>query len=210
MSNLYIFYHIYCCEHTEKIITSQINKIIYSGLYSTITTVHCFVTGEPKYVDACISFIKRYGKKFLISAIGYNDTTYERFTLEKIKMLIQPGDKFLYIHSKGVTKPDNKNVADWRDVMEYYLIAQHATCIKDLEYVDVVGIYYSTSISPHFSGNFWWSTANYFLKLPDCIGTNYSDPEMYLMKCSPTMKCYNSLGVNGYNQENPPILYIDQ
>ena len=175
-----------------------------------MNAIHCFVAGEPKYVDACISFIKRFGSKFMISGIGYNDTSYERFTLEKIKFFIKSGDKFLYIHSKGITHPNKTNVVDWRDVMEYYLIAKHDICIDDLNHKDVAGIYYTTSPSPHFSGNFWWSTADYFLKLPDSIGTNYLDPEMYLMKASPVIACYKPIGKCSYDYEYPPISYIDQ
>ena len=33
----------------------------------------------------------------------------------------------------------------------------------------------------HFSGNFWWATGDYFLGLPETIGSEYTAPEQYIL-----------------------------
>jgi len=215
MGHNYIFYHIYCTQHTVSILQSQLTKILYSGLYKKVRTIHCFFAGPKDYVDPCIAFVQRHGGKFTISAVGYDDTTYERFTLEKIRNYIRPGDRLLYIHTKGISQPFNQNVIDWRELMEYYLIAEHERCITDLQMVDIVSvnysikIHYTTEPTPHFSGNMWWCTADYFLRLPLTIGPAYHDPEFYCMKGSPRFLSYRNSGINHYRVEFSPASYTD-
>lgn len=39
-------------------------------------------------------------------------------------------DIVTYTHSKGVTKPKNKNIQDWVKMMTYFLVERHDLCIK--------------------------------------------------------------------------------
>ena len=70
--------------------------------------------------------------------------------------------------------------------MEYFLIGQHQKALEALKTHDVVGVNYTTFwIGPHFSGNYWWSTGKYYMKLPDVIGPTYTDPEKYIFEAGP-------------------------
>lgn len=192
--SIYIFYHIYCNINTEKIVQDQLTKIVFSGLYNDISEIKCFLVGEEYYIKKVQTLLENSGKKCKVQEIGINDNTYERFTLLKIKNYIQPNDKFLYIHSKGVTKPDSKNIYSWRTIMEYYLFAKYKECLTLLKNYDIVGMPYKTvNIGPHFSGNFWWANASYFLSLPNTIGTGYNDPEIYIFTNKPK---YKDIGQN--------------
>ena len=259
-----IFYHIYCIETTEIIVQDQINKIIFSGLYQKVETIFCFLIGETKYIESITQLLARNGKKFKIGAFGYDNPTYktilefnknvvipthpiwldqeanqnpyERFTLLLIKQFINPTDKILYIHSKGVTRSSNnknqrlqisfrdtvfpvfnsvedKNVIDWRNCMEFFLICNHEKCIQLLDEYDTVGINYNNLPLQHYSGNFWWSTAKYYNTLPDII--DYSDhinPELHIFKGNPKYKCIFNTGLHSfipYILPCPMIKYID-
>lgn len=209
-NNIKVFYHIYCNEYTEKIVQDQLTKIIFSNLYELANAIYCFLTGEEQYINVCKELINHYGKKFIIQDIGINDKSYERFTLYRIKPLINDNDKILYIHSKGVTKPDNKIVYLWRTHMEYFLIKKCDECIKYLDNYDVVGVEYSPT--KQFSGNFWWSTGKYYLSLPDSIGNEYVGPEKYLFLNNPKYIELNASGniFNIYGKAYYPFNYIDQ
>ena len=201
-----IFYHIFCNDNTKQVVTDQINKIIFSGLYENLSKIFCFITGKQEYIQVIINILQKSGKKFQIMAIGVDDTTYERFTLLKIREFIVPGEKILYIHTKGVKHNDNEhyigwqpglpimkdNVTEWRTFMEYYLIHKHKECIKLLDEYDIVGVNYGEN-PDHYSGNFWWCTSDYFLKLDNQIGDGYCDPEFYV--CTKPHKSY-SLAMN--------------
>jgi hypothetical protein len=214
-SNTYIFYHIFCNSNTYTIVNDQINKIIFSGLYKKIDKIYVFLTGDKYYINDIEKLIKKSGKKFIIADIGINDKSYERFTLLKIKKYIDSNDKFLYMHSKGVSKDNNKNkienIQDWRNMMEYFLIHNFEECINLLDNYDVVGINYIKNL--HFSGNFWWTKASYFKKLPNKIPNYYTAPEDYICKSNPKIKVLYSSGYGGfghYKKSYPYSKYIDQ
>lgn len=217
MSNIKIFYHIYCIETTEDITRDQIIKIIFSGLYDKVDYILCFLVGESVYIESIKSLLKTYGKKIVIVDTDAESNTYERFTLLQIKKYININDKILYIHSKGVTRSNNKiekhNVLDWRNCMEYYLIHKHEECIKSLNEFDVVGINYLINPKPHYSGNFWWATARYYNTLSDTIDyTDHINPELYICSGNPNVKCMYYTGLHcflPYITSYPMKQYVD-
>lgn len=183
----YIFYHIFCNEKTEAVVKDQITKIVFSEAYPLIKTVYCFLTGESSYIETIKTLLSNYGSKFQVAAVGPGDTSYERFTLLKIKDYIKPEDKFMYIHSKGVSNVNTNAIYMWRNYMEYFLLTNASNCITLLNKYDTVGTAYSTyKIGPHYSGNFWWSTGKYYLSLPPTIGPLYTDPEAYIFLGKPS------------------------
>jgi len=194
--SVYVFYHIFCNENTKPVVIDQLNKIVFSGLYKKATKIYCFLTGSQAEITELSALVPKFGKKIEVAATGPDDKTYERFTLLKIHEYVKPDDKFLYIHSKGVSKGSFEckrgdqaaleNVFWWRTLMEYQLIARFQKCLELLDSHDLVGTYYEDhKIGPHFSGNFWWSTGKYYASLPKEIGTNYDDPEAYIFKGTP-------------------------
>jgi len=175
------------------VVQDQTTKIIYSGLYDEVTKVYCFLTGEPSYLDDVKKYLETLPNKFVTAAVAANDKTYERYTLSRISEYIQNEDVFLYIHSKGVSREDSQlnNVRLWSSYMEYYLIKNYKNCLVKLKTKDVVGVMYTTDIqpvmTPHFAGNFWWSTGKYYKRLSKTeIGNDYYDPERYLFRQNPT------------------------
>jgi hypothetical protein len=191
LGNVYVFYHIYCNKNTEPIVRDQLTKITFSNLYQHVDKVYCSLTGDNSIISKIKALIDKYGEKFQVIEEGPGDKSYERFTLLNIRKHIKPEDKFLYIHSKGVST--NNNVDDsiywWRTYMEYFLFTKASECIYDLNTFDIIGLSMSTYlIGPHFSGNFWWSTGQYYLSLADKIGDKYNDPESYIFTGNPKYK----------------------
>lgn len=188
----YVFYHIYCNEFTLPILKDQVAKIIFSGLYEAVDDIKCFMSGEEKYMEGIRGFLEQSGVKFKITdPLGVNDNSYERFTINQIPKYIAPPDRFLYIHTKGVSQKHaaSDNIYWWRTWMEYHLIYRYKECLEALNKVNLVGVGYTRKmIGPHFSGNFWWTKGEYFNTLPKNpdgslnIGSGYTDPENYVFK----------------------------
>ena len=221
-SHTYVFYHIYCDSTTLEIVRDQVMKMIYSGLYAEVKQIYCFLAGGKTAIDQISSYIETLPVKFKIQKKGVDDKSYERLTLNSIKDLVTDADKFLYLHTKGVTRTHEKGraaecVTLWRNYMEYYLIALHKKCLAKLADHDVVGsLFMDYKIGPHFSGNFWWSTGKYFRRLMNTvnIGDQYYEPESYIFKGNP--KAYDmdkkSMGNGFCLYSNPvfPRLYVDK
>lgn len=216
---IYIFYHIFCNELTYDILFNQIQKIHFSKLYSRVDKIYCFLVGEDKFRLPCEQLLKESGNKFSIEKTSSTDTSYERFTLLQIKNYLQPLDKFLYLHTKGVSRKkcstEIKRVEQWRTFLEYYCMVHYELCLHSLESHDVVGCNYRVGEMPidskemaklypdgqHFSGNIFWSTAKYFCTLPPFIGPDYLDPELYIGLNQPKFKCLQETWINHYNDE---------
>ncbi len=209
MTRILVFYHVYCNDITINIVKQQINKIINSGLYQLCDNIYIFLAGDPNHIHDNINFILSKGDKFIIADIGYGDVSYERFTLLKIRKYIKPQDKFLYIHSKGVTRSNNfLKMNDWRNLMEYFLITKHKDCLIELSRYHTVGVNFKIKPRPHFSGNFWWCRGDHFLKLPLKIGSAYCAPEFYLMRVPCNYLNVFSSNCKHYKQRYPPQLYV--
>ena len=100
------------------------------------------------------------------------------------------------MHSKGVTKPEDPGVYDWRNYLDYFTIYKARDCIELLDKYDVVGANFvdiPESGKYHFSGNYWWTRGSYYLTLPREIGIAYTDPEFYVCGSSPKVYCINLL-----------------
>lgn len=215
-----VFYHIYCNRFTYDVVKNQIVNIIFSGLYDRVDAINCFLVGEPHYIHSLEGLIKASGNKFSIVARGPDDKSYERFTLLKIHELVKPADKFLYMHSKGVSKEKNDNIFWWKTYMEYFLMTKADKCLELLNTHDTVGVKWTENttyedyvVPDHYSGNFWWTKGSYFLTLPRQIGPRYTDPESYISLMKPNHYVLDSKvnkpGPNFYNVTVTPNYYVD-
>lgn len=213
-----VFYHICCNENTYNIVQEQILHMIFSDLYENVDKIYCFLVGnEMRYIDQVISLLQESGQKFDIQKIGVNDNTHERFTLLSIPEYVKPGDKILYIHSKGISKDKNDivniKVKQWRVYMEYFLFHKCKKCIELLKEYDTVGVNYFGSYETyppyHYSGNFWWATADYFLTLDEKNAGLHNSAEFYLASNRPNA-CNMFRSVRDhYNQFFPTKHFVD-
>lgn len=80
------------------------------------------------------------------------------------EILSRPNDTYFYCHSKGVTRPDNTCVEQWREMMLYFLLEKHANYIAPkISHYGFVGIEKKPGrpgagcrCSWYYAGNFWW------------------------------------------------------
>ena len=225
-----VFYHIFCNEIASQVVRDQISKIHFSGLYKRCTTILCFLLGPRG--DEIADLLAHAGNKFVVQRRAIADPSpqesSERFTLSAISSLVGPTDKFLYIHSKGVTRPDNERVREWREMMEYFLMTRADDCIASLDSCDVVGCNYRHWFTPivtpvhddqfpaskwdrgrHFSGNMWWCRGDYWLSLPTDIHDDYFGPEMHVGRNKPRFKVLFESRVDHYKQAVPLSSFVD-
>jgi hypothetical protein len=80
---------------------------------------------------------------------------------------IQDDFYILYIHHKGITNLQNRNVHAWRHYMQYFCIEKWEECVHKInEGYDCVSVDWHEEPWNHFRGNFWWSKASYIRTLP--------------------------------------------
>ena len=136
---------------------------------------------------------------------------YERFTMLGMRQHLQPEDVFLYMHSKGIRHMrDQVHIFDWVFHMQYFVLRHYPACLRLLRAgFDVCNVDFRTKPLPHFSGNFWWARASYFLALPVAIGENYWEPETYIALGNPRYAELWESHNNFHGSEYPPIRLVD-
>ena len=210
-----VFYHICAMNHWESVLRDQVSKLVFSGLYDVVETIHCFCTGPEARRAALV--VKTFGKKFCVEVCDAEDTSGERITLMNIHRFVSPQDKVLYFHTKGVTKlPPSENVFYWNFYMEYHLIKNFARCLQVLEEADVVGLDFYARSLPHFSGNFWWARGDHLLKLSDFTaqqGDKYAYTETWVSGghdgLTPRLAQLAHSGNDHYTVAYHPSTYVD-
>lgn len=87
-------------------------------------------------------------------------------------------DKICYVHAKGALARnrlmtgklgtvDYARYRGWRELLNWGVITKWQECLQALDAdFDVAGINFRDDISPHFSGNFWWTSVRYIKELP--------------------------------------------
>lgn len=204
------FYHVYCSYQTPTLVYDQLQKLVFSGCYETLDTIYCYLVGpNQSFIQSVNTVIQTFGRKFVIAAVGPEDTTYERFTLLRMLTMIQPDDKVLYFHSKGITKMGHPFVQHWRTFLEYMAFTKHKEALELLDSHDTVGVNYNSLPKPHFSGNFWWATGAYLLKLPKQIDSDYWAPEFWIGSGQPKYFELYSSKINHYHNPYPYREYVD-
>lgn len=204
-----IFYHVFAHAYMwRSIVPDQMNKLLYSGLLMKCKVCHITIVGPQ--AKECAEYIESFPRVQIL--LDPQNQTAERVTLLRMHDLIEDDDYVLYMHSKGVTRIDHFSwvrIMDWRNLMEWYLIHSHETCLEKLSDHDVVGTNFSIHPVPHFSGNFWWIRGSYYKSLPRHIGGNYLDPEQYVLQKSCRVCTMYDSKTNHYHQRFFMTRYVD-
>jgi hypothetical protein len=176
MNKIFIFYHLYCVNHSFELFHDAIKRISNNGLYQKTSNIYCNLVGDKKE-----DFLKLLGNKFKedkkIIFTTNLDATGEGCTLDLLHTYSKnnPNSKILYMHSKGASYDDERRKTNplctiefakqWINRMHKYLIDNHVTCLQNLTKKETDGIDFMSKPLPHYSGNFWWANSNYIKTL---------------------------------------------
>jgi len=170
-----VFWHNFLFNNNWiKIFNEQFALIISSGLYEKCEYIHCCINEKNEEI---IKLSEKYNK---IKVYVTYESSSEYGSIKILSDFCKLNDSYiLYITNKGVTYHEsNKPQQDWRDLLNYFNITKFKNCLDILRKnkYNCVGVncnYHGTERldkndvnSPHFSGNFWWSTSDYIKSIP--------------------------------------------
>lgn len=201
MKDVYVYIHVCCLGEWKLIFSNILFHIKNSGLYDIIKEIRCGILGdfdENLFKDEKIKIVYNH----------YDTSLYETSTINKILKDSHTDDFLvLYLHTKGVTKVNNKNVMDWVNYMLYFNIYKYKDCINLLKNHDCIGVNLQQGPEIHYSGNFWWSKSLYIRKLNKCPN-DYSSAEKWLTKEEiGKFVCLWASNINHYTTEYPESKY---
>jgi hypothetical protein len=156
-----IYFHIATIGKYQDIFDEIYSQIIESNLINQVGSINLCIVGQGDLIIQENDKIKIYQDSDISSG--------EFFTLNLLKTFsdsVEQNHKILYLHTKGVTTPDNPCIDDWRKYMTYFNINQYEKCLYSLNQYDSCGVDLVDDPTLHYSGNIWWANSSYIKKLP--------------------------------------------
>ena len=156
-----IYFHIATIGKYQDIFDEIYSQIIESNLINQVGSINLCIVGQGDLMIQENDKIKIYQDSDISSG--------EFFTLDLLKTFsdsVVQNHKILYLHTKGVTTPDNPCIDDWRKYMTYFNINQYEKCLYSLNQYDSCGVDLVNDPTLHYSGNIWWANSSYIKKLP--------------------------------------------
>lgn len=203
--NIIIYFHIATIGQYQEIVDEIILSLTKTKLINLAKTVNICIVGNGEIVlpNSENILIKR----------SENIALGEFFTLKLIEDYCnktETNDKILYIHTKGVTTPNNECINDWRKYMLYFNVEKYEDAIKDLDTYDTYGVDLVSEPTKHYSGNFWWANTNHIKRLPSIddisksnaksILTPRHNAEFWLMMKDGNNKSAHNSNINVYER----------
>ena len=222
-----IIIHAAILEKCKERILQYLNIIKNSNLINFVDSIFiCFVGDNELPIKE--SDITNYNYKNNIKLIKLSNklSDYEIPTLNFLYNFCIQNQKnnVLYLHTKNVGKEINYCIEDQIEYMLYFLISKWEKCINNLLECDTCGVDLRNEPTLHYSGNFWWSTANNIISLPNPISfsnlNRYPNPLNSARHNQEFWICYNrnkkqislwDCGINVYERHlhrYPKELYI--
>jgi hypothetical protein len=203
--NIIGYIHVCQKKNWQRSFDLLMNDIKSYGLYENTTEIRVGVVNDEGIL---IEDDRLKDPKIKIVYVGKSEQ-YERPTLLHMKeSCTKDPDNTLYyyLHTKGISHFDTefeKVVVDWIRSMLYYNIQLWEDAASQLRVSETYGCHHNIN---HYSGNFWWSTANHIKKLPDIIPHYYTAPEDWVLYNSDNMFCAYNCGKD-FKNPYPDKLY---
>lgn len=218
---VYGFYHICALHNFKDVVAEQLSVLYESGLYDRSIAIYISLTGPPdldmEAIEHAKTMLAEFDKqrKFKIVYLSTDISVFERPILHFMHgvshRFSQEPALFYYLHTKGVSqqhqKTANQNIAQWRQMMQFFVIEQWPKCMEALSTNSIAGVNWRTWPMPHFSGNFWWARSDYVASLPSRIGTEYYEPEAWIGSGKPRVHVCHQTEFDHYFTPYPRIKY---
>ena len=129
-----LLYNLYPIGNWKEITKIVIGDVpLHKDIYINVTVDRSILGIFKKYYIKF--FLQQFHKIKEIFFSQNNPELGEVIGFEKFRNKIDFNkyDVLTYTHSKGVTKPDNKNIKDWVKMMTYFVVKRHELCLKSFE-----------------------------------------------------------------------------
>jgi hypothetical protein len=176
MINIYI--NVAVLNNVNEVLEKILDRIDLSGLYEKSNEIYLVINGDLNQIKVNLDKEKykiiNYNKDISKCEFPTLDLIWEHSQLDKDLNL-------LYLHTKGVTNPNQESIKSWTEYLSYFNIDMWKQRIIELEEFDCTGVdlkgnpddiksspsLWGWGKAPlHYSGNFWWSKSTHVNKLP--------------------------------------------
>lgn len=206
----HVVYHIAAMGNWEQVISEQFLSLRVSGLASALCSIKDCVRitflGDLSRLHLIEEEAARQDVPIRVVRSDSNISHYETFAMLEIEKIAKEENTdrpILYMHTKGVSAPNDIDRELWRKVMHKYVVdawKDNCNMLSTGNY-DAIGWNWWCHGSQHFSGTFWIASADLIRRLP-CFVKFHHQNNLVRYSCelwigsSKDCKAY-SLGTSG-------------
>ncbi len=176
LTDVRAYYHIACMHNWREVVTEQFRLFSHAG----IPFVTAVVLGAIEEAYWVVEAAQRARLNLIVAAAIPDLGRFETPTLNILYHFARnsPLHACLYVHTKGVSQPDDLYKAAWRRIMQKHVVADWKENLNRLAVADLVGVNWQDSPDfPHFAGNFWMARSDWIASLesPECYRQKFPD-----------------------------------
>ncbi len=171
-----VFYHVACMGNWVEVVIEQLRLLAYAG----ITRATAAVLGEEDQVDTVNRIAESCGVDLAVKFASPDTKLCEMPTLTLLDDWCKArtsADPVMYLHTKGVSQPNDLVKKAWRRLMQRHVVWDWRANVERLKLCDAVGVDYQNGNMPHFSGNFWLARSDWIETLPRPMDYRLSRPD---------------------------------
>lgn len=163
-NRIHVYLHVAGIGYYREVVAEIMGQLSGSGLYDAAASItFCMVGAKGSTTVSYLTWPK------VLHEWGGDLDEWEYPTLRLLwrQACKEPDARYLYLHTKGVSRPDRKFCNSWRRAMTHRLIERWRECLIELDTHDTCGIYHihRPTGHAHYSGNFWWARGDYLARL---------------------------------------------
>lgn len=125
-----LLFHVFPINNWKIVTEKLLSEVPHDDIFIHVSLPHS-QSEEKREIDHFLRSLKKIRTIFysLNSAHPESDAM-----LKFLEHLDLSGYSILtYMHTKGVTKPDNQNIKDWTELMRYYIVDKMSLCQRTFE-----------------------------------------------------------------------------
>lgn len=178
----HVVYHVATMGNWREVIREQFAMLAESGLAEAVRSVgdQINITHVGHHLDDVLAEAGRHGVPVRVIRSDPNTDHYETFAMieiDRIAKIEQTRRPILYMHTKGVSCPNDHIKAQWRRVMGYQVVSkwrENVRIVSDGDKYDAAGFNWWSRGEQHFSGTFWVARADWIRRLPEYVGYHHA------------------------------------
>jgi hypothetical protein len=168
---IHVFIHACQINHWQAILLEQFRCLERSGLMAKAEAVHLAIVGGQRKPPLPPK-----------ARVEVHHGDVKAFEFPGIQLVwdwaqkLPPDARLLYMHGKGLSRPNNRAMQNWRRYLLSWVVERHDAFLAATDEHDIAGVDFiqhgewiawkngggMVSQYTHFSGNHWWARADYF------------------------------------------------
>ena len=122
-----LLFHVFPINNWKSVSQNLLSNVPHDDVYIHVS-FHQHLTVTASEINSFFYSIKKV--KHIYYSQNSNHPEVDAFNTFKSNIDLTQYSLLTYMHAKGVTKPESQNIADWTELMRYFIMDRMSNCRK--------------------------------------------------------------------------------